>query len=407
MGKPFEDSDDVTSGEARESRLHILVIPTAYPCFHSPIDGIYVQEQACAVQSTGARVGVVYPDLRSWRTLNAGQFTKCLFQTTTDSEDGINVIRVQGWNVPLGKLGPRLWRILAMRLLATYIKRFGRPDLCHAHNAIWAGTVAREAKKRFGIPYVLTEHSTAYRRNLFRAYQERLTREVFSDAFEVIAVSKGLRSDLQRFIQDREIRVIPNMVNVDYFSLPETPIEEKPFRFLSVSMLTQRKGIDILIRAFHRAFSEREDIVLEVAGEGPERGDLEELTRDLKIADRVCFSGLLTREQVRETMWRSNVFVLASHIETFGVVLIEALATGLPVIATRCGGPEDFVDDEVGFLVEPGNVSALAQVLKQAWAERSRFNKYRLREYASQNFSSVAVSKEICDTYRRVRCNQK
>jgi glycosyltransferase involved in cell wall biosynthesis len=227
-----------------------------------------------------------------------------------------------------------------------------------------------------------------------------------SDASEVITVSGALRADLRRYAPDRKIHVIPNLVDTDYFTLPETPPEQKPFRFLTVASLKPVKGVDLLIQAFHRAFLEREDVVLEIAGEGPERCNLENLVRDLKISDHVCFSGLLTREQVRKCMWRSNVFVLASHVETFGVVLAEALATGLPVIATKCGGPEDFVDKETGFLVEPGNVSALAQALKQAWAERIRFNKCRLREYAGQKFSPAVVSRQICAIYRRVRCNQ-
>ena len=384
---------------------HVVLLPSLYPSLYCPLDGIYIQEQACALRAAGVRVGVVYPELRSWRTLHDGHLSKSLFQTTTSSEHGIDTVRNRGWNVPFFGLRPRVWRFLALRSFAKYIKHFGKPDLCHAHSAIWAGAAASEVKKRFGIPYVLTEHSSAYRRNLFHAREEEATQKALGDASRVITVSKSLRADIQRYAPNQDIMVIPNLVDADFFTIPEISPVRKTFRFLTVALLTKVKGVDLLIQAFHTAFSEHPDVELEIAGEGPERQNLEELARTLRISDRVHFSGLLSKEQVRESMWRSNAFVLASHTETFGLVLAEALATGLPVVATRCGGPEDFVNEEVGFLVQPGSVPELTQALKQLWAESTKFDRSKLREYARQKFSAPVVSQQICDIYRRVLCH--
>ncbi len=110
---------------------------------------------------------------------------------------------------------------------------------------------------------------------------------------------------------------------------------------------------------------------------------------------------MLSREQVSDSMWRSNIFVLPSYVETFGVVLIEAMATGLPVIATRCGGPEDIVEPETGWLINPGDVEELTAALEHAYFNYHEIKKKEsyIRDYAVDRFSGGTIASTLLKHY--------
>jgi len=391
-------ADSAQWGEA--AGFHVLVIPYSYPARHGPMNGIFIQDQVRALRKCRLRVGVIYPELRSLRTILKGTLLGTRFQTASFEEQGGPALRVHGWNLPGARVAGALWVHLARRLVQTYIDRFGVPDVCHAHNALWAGLAAREAKRQWRIPYVLTEHSSlwlssGYVRGLISAKDHAPAREAFSEAAAVIAVSDALKQRLLPHSSGREIVVIPNMVDTDFFSLPACRRLEIPFRFLAIANLKPDKGIDLLLRAFAEAFGSNTSALLKIGGDGPERPSLERLSRKLGIEDRVRFLGALSRVQVRDEMWRATAFVHPSHVETFGIVLIEAMATGLPVIATRSGGPDTIVTRDVGHLIPKGAVSPLAEAMRDMFRFRSRFDEERIRSYAAGRFATEEVSRQL------------
>jgi len=388
---------------AERSSFHVVVLPSSYPTFHSPINGIFVREQVHALRRAGIRSGVVYPDLRSLRTFKAGQCANSHFQTEANQEQGVTTLRISAWNVPFFNLGWRLWVRFAIRGFSEYVARFGKPDLCHAHNSLWAGAAAFEIRKRFGVPYIITEHSSAYERQLVNEDGKSVTRDVFAQSSAIIAVSRWLRDKLQHYTT-REIRVVPNSVDTEFFTLPLTPRRAGVFRFLTVALLTPVKGIDVLIKAFARLLPNENNIELEIAGDGPERVRLEDLTNRLGISSSVIFSGERSREEVRQSMWRSNAFVTASHTETFGVVLAEALATGLPVISTKCGGPEEMVSADTGMLVERNSESALADALTRMSQNRGKYDEHHQRQTVILRYSESVVVNQLQQVYRSALC---
>ncbi len=257
--------------------FHVLILPSWYPTRYAPLNGVFFQEQARALHKAGVQVGVIYPDLRSLRTLGLRSVLENRFQVALWDEDGIPTVRFHGWNPPSARLRGKLFVGLALRLAISYIERFGKPDLLHAHSVLWGGVAAREVGRRLGIPYVVTEHSSAFGRGLIQTWQEPLIRAAFQDASAVLAVSRSLARLLAPYAGEREIEVLPNMVDTDYFTLPPRPRVLDPFRFLTVAFLTPIKGIDILLRAFARAFKGNNRVVLEIGGDGPDRGALESL----------------------------------------------------------------------------------------------------------------------------------
>jgi glycosyltransferase involved in cell wall biosynthesis len=386
------------------SRMHVLIVPSWYPLSEAPTKGIFFKEQAQALNWAGVRVGVVYPEMRSLRTLDLAGVCKNHFQRSFNKEDGIPTCRIHGWNVPCLRVRARLWVGLATYLVDLYVERFGRPDLLHAHSILWGGYVAMLAGQRYGLPYLVTEHSSAYVRGLILPWQELFIEECLGKAARVIAVSHGLAASLKEYLRGKTAEVIPNVVDTAFFTLPPRPRSARTFKFLVVALLTSTKGIDVLIRAFAQAFRDDSNVCLEVGGDGPQRVELEAVARTLGVARQVQFLGLLSRDQVREAMWRANVFVLPSRKETFGVVSIEALATGLPVIATRSGGPEEIVRTEVGCLAEPDDEGDLARCLREVYQNYSGFyvRDAEIRDYAVKCFGKEAVTGMLIEHYSRV-----
>jgi glycosyltransferase involved in cell wall biosynthesis len=173
-----------------------------------------------------------------------------------------------------------------------------------------------------------------------------------------------------------------------------------------VGLFDAVKGTDVLLRAFAQAFAGRGDVVLEIGGGGPLEPSLRALAAELGIAGQTTFLGLLTRAQVREAMWRADAFVLPSHIETFGVVVIEAMATGLPVASTACGGPQDtVVPGETGLLVPPGDPAALAAAMRRLHAERGAWaaRAGSIRRRAEACFSHPVVVRRLLEVYAAAR----
>ncbi len=382
-------------------RPHILVLPSLYPTQVWPLDGIYVQDQAQMLFRAKCDVGVLYPEYRSWRTLQCFPPWKNHFQTGIYHESGVKTFRLHGWNIPRFKVGTRVWMRMMMKLFTQYISCFGKPDLCHAHNCLWAGLAAKKIFDTFSIPYIVTEHSTAHLRGILNGWERQDVQEALREASAILVVGDSLKQRLVPYAHDKQIIIVSNVVDTIFFRRPTHRAKTSTFRLLTVAHLVERKGIDLLLRAFSKAFGGQESFSLEICGDGPERRKLERLAQRLKLSSQAKFLGARDREGVRDAMWRANLFVLPSKVETFGVVLVEALASGLPVVATRSGGPENIIIPEVGFLVENGNVNALASTLTLAHQQYGIFNEEALHQHADV-YSEAAISAQVLGVYGSV-----
>jgi glycosyltransferase involved in cell wall biosynthesis len=313
-------------------------------------------------------------------------------------EGPVLVYRSTSVSIPkLDRLNGRRWRASARGLFGAYVAEHGTPDIVHAHSAIWAGVAAAEVLRDSRTPFVLTEHSTAFARRLFREWHRGFLAEAFVEARAVIAVSNDLRERLRTFRPSGHIEVIPNCVDIDAFTLPPGGRTCERFNFACIAFLEQKKAVDVCLEAFARAFGNRDEVSLDIVGEGPEEPRLTDLARRLGVDGRVRFHGLQNRLGVRDVLWRAHCCVSSSRVETFGVTLIEALATGIPVVATCSGGPEDIVTPECGHLTPVGDVTALADAMRavhearSAWAERATL----LRSAAERRFGPAALAKSL------------
>jgi glycosyltransferase involved in cell wall biosynthesis len=266
-----------------------------------------------------------------------------------------------------------------------------------------AGWTALRLGQEFSIPVVLTEHSGPFSMHLKTDRSQRLVRETLTKVNRVIAVSPFLAEEIQTFHDGLEVEVIGNVIRTDFFKPEDTAREDLPSRtrFLSIASLLKKKGFIYLLEAA-QLLNQRGRISFEVmiGGDGPERNRLKRHVEVSGLSDQCYFLGPMRRSQVRDQMQRCDVFVLPSLQETFGVVLVEAMACGKPVIATRCGGPEFVLTEDTGFLVEVGDSRALAAVMERFITRAVRFNPASIRQSICERFGENTFLEIISDIYK-------
>ena len=159
------------------------------------------------------------------------------------------------------------------------------------------------------------------------------------------------------------------------------------------------KGLAYLLEALSRLSQKRVDWHLDIIGNGSARSEYERLAMHLKLCDEVSFHGLKTKQEVAEYMRQADLFVLSSLCETFSAPAVEALASGTPVLATRCGGPEEFVTKDVGLLVSPGDPKTLCEGLDYMLDNLHLYSRRRISEYAIERFSAEHVGAQLHRVY--------
>jgi len=150
------------------------------------------------------------------------------------------------------------------------------------------------------------------------------------------------------------------------------------------------------------AFKGSKKVRLEIGGDGPYLKPLKELVRQEELEEQVLFLGRLGREQVLHKLLQADALVLSSHYETFGIVLIEALACGKPVVATRCGGPECIVDQTNGLLVETNNIQDLSLAMLDIQKNIATYDRISIRNSCIEKFGQATVISQIKKVYSTV-----
>ena len=265
--------------------------------------------------------------------------------------------------------------IVAPGLVADVLRR--PADVVHAHAfgypPTWAGTLRKRLR---GTPLVLTAHSDmGSGSSASKTYARVVARSTLCQADRVVALTQGERSRLTALGVDPErIAVIPNGVDLEEFPAARPPrTSGGPYVILYVGRLyPEQKGISTLMQAFGE-LPRTSATELRLVGE--DWGGLavvERATRDRALAGSVHALGVVPRAALVGEMLRADVLVLPSTFEPFGIVLLEAMAAGLPVIASRVGGiPEIVSDGETGILVRPGDPAELRDAIERLRSDRS------------------------------------
>lgn len=382
--------------------MHVLILPSWYPATPDDVDGIFFRQQAQALQRSGLQVGVIAPLFRSLRGQPETVFSTNYGFKNYVEQDVPTYVYNSMYFFPRMRLDRDRWVNAGKKLFARYVADHGRPDGLHAHSMNHGGILAHAIHQETGIPYVITEHGTTYARKLIREWQWPAMQQAAEKAAARIAVSQEFCTLLKNEFKGLEWKYIPNILSAKFeaaVDLAHKPQNEH-FTFCSVAHLQHKKGFDILLPAFAQALKTRPDMKLKIGGKGPEEAKLHQLAADLNLGGSVEFLGGLKNEEVLKLMYESDAFVLASRIETFGVVFIEALAQGLPVVATRCGGPESIVTPANGLLIDTENQQALTEALIALHDNHRQYSPQALREACLNEFGEHSVVSQLTETYR-------
>ena len=280
-------------------------------------------------------------------------------------------------------------------------------DVIHAHFIYPEGVIASRIGAELGIPVVSSEHAM-WRPWLDRhASVRRQVERALPRIGRITAVSEALRASIVALYGDAvPVDVIPNVVDEQVFAAPRADEPRDPFHLLFVGLIRHVKGLDVLVRALGHLLPDIPELHLSVAGGSFYRAyerdaaAVRELVHALGVSDRVHFLGEVAPNDVAALMRRSAMLVVPSRRETFSLVTAEALASGTPVVATRCGGPEEILTEETGQLTEVDDAAALAIAIESML--NRPYDRAALRRYAVDRFGSAAAAERLGRLYERV-----
>ena len=255
----------------------------------------------------------------------------------------------------------------------------------------------------YDIPVGLTEHLGPFPPQTLCLPSGKvmpLVTDTYAGASLCSAVSKALADRIIGMGLADDVSVLPNFLP-DSFGAEHinSPVQHGGFSFLSVGGPSHAKGTDVLLKALAQIHS---DVTLSVVGDSPDLPIFKQMAADLGLAGRVRWLGAVSRDEMPAHYLACDAFVLPSQGETFGIVFIEALAFGKPLISTLCGGPEDIVHASNGLLVPLNSVADLVLAMKEMIAHGDRYTPQALRSDFLSRYSASAVLARIEPWYQAV-----
>lgn len=368
--------------------MNILLLSRGYTPKEAPLWGCFEIQQAEALKNAGHNVVVACVDDR---LIAKDRFLRCL------DLPGIKKLKVKGIPVFSSFILPRrvamllgfrfynmLYNWQFNRLYKIIEKEHGRPDVIYSHY-MRVNFYAASLHEKYHIPAVGVEHWSELNKPVVDKHVIALGEKTYCRLDKVIAVSQPLSANIERMFRVKP-EVVSNIIDIDYVKTARKISKNKIIKITTISRLVPQKRIDILLRALAKVCFADFKWELTVVGSGPLEKELKALNKELGLTDKVHFVGQKSHEEICQILAESDFFALASQYETFGVVFVEAMSFGLPVIGTRCGGPEMIINENNGLLVSNDDVEAMADALK-----------YMMENYA--NYSAEAIMREAKDKY--------
>lgn len=396
--------------------MNVFVIPSWFP----PNGGSFFVEQTKVLSNTAKQTVLYIEPVYLKNLLKNISLIKKLAGVKTEEIEGVTVLRKYYLYVPkLTAFNFFMLSFLYIKLYKTASKKYGTPDLLHVHSSIWGGLFASEIKKKYSIPYIITEHRSRFVDNRFASNQFKETmkfkkylRKAFLNASMIITVSDSLQKNIKKVLEEKYVpmKTIPNICDEELFCYnKERKKERENFVFITVAALTWLKGTHILIEAFAELFKTDKNIELQIVGDGPERSKLEKLATDLGVNKKVRFLGQQNRVSVAEYMKSADVFVLPTKYEAFGIVYIEALFSGLPIIGTRgSGGPENIIENNKnGYIIDIDDLDGLRDAMEKSIRNYINFDKEEIIRDAKEKFGQKKFIELYNEIYKEVSAEMK
>lgn len=386
--------------------MDICFLPAWFYDIDGKGGGLFFREQAIAIRAVVDTASIFYPALGLPYLGKENWEEKTL--------EGITIFKYQGFCFP--KRIAILQFIYASQIRKAFsfflATRNGRlPDLIHSHS-LWGAYAALVIKKEWGIPFVYTEHLGKWTNIDYfpPRYQLKQLQVICENANLVTAVSNTLAQRMVEFCGVAPVLVTPNMVDTNFFSPLDDNKKKRPntFSIISIGDPWHTKGLDILIEALGIAQQQTNvKLKLTLVDEIPKRQQLYPIIEKYQLKEQIEFTGRLERIQLKALLQQQDVLVSASRRESFGLTMIEALACGVPVVATKTAGALDIVNSENGILVDLNNSQALANGLLLLLNQPNKYSPQQLAAYVHHKYSIQSFCKNWEKHYNMILLDQK
>jgi glycosyltransferase involved in cell wall biosynthesis len=382
--------------------MKVLLISKGVPTQKAPLNGIFEWDQALALAQNGVEVAYMALDFRKITDVRP-------WGVRTYKRQGIYVFEL---SLPTGiyRRGLPLLQALCYKMYQKVVQQWGKPDVMHTH-FYFMGAIAAKLPSLTGIPLVHTEHSSKLNKPLsaISSLDIKLAKMAFAAASVVTAVSTAYAQVLaQNFAV--KAQVVPNVLGLVGFVPEDNQITESPnhqaensdttFTWISVGRLIPSKGMSTLLDAFARTLTQCPQQKLWIIGDGPQKEALQAQIKQLGLHKQVELLGSMPRTQVLSHLQKAHAFVLLSETETFGVSYVEAISMGLPVVATHCGGPADFVHAGNGLLVPVGDAAAASNAMLYIEQNYQTYNREQMSQKMVQLYAPQSIAQQLKQIYQ-------
>jgi glycosyltransferase involved in cell wall biosynthesis len=366
------------------SRIKVLHLVKWYPNKDEPLLGIFVKKQIQSLQNHCDQkvMAMVLSDDIHANIVRVENDENQLKEVVYYHKKGLlNKLRVM-WGI---------WK---------EAKQF-QSQITHAHVLGWTSILAYFLQIKNKTPFLASEHWSGYRNNHFHKksfLSKILIKKSAHKAQQIHVVSDFLKKDMLKCGIQANYRNIGNVV-----SGKALPLEKnKAFSFVFAGDLIQEtKNVKGILEAFEAVLQTNNDIRLDIIGDGKDSTYYKELSGKLKLNSHVYFHGNQSNDYVFEMLSQSHALILNSYFETFSVICAEALLCGIPVISTRCGGPESFLTMDTGILIESDNTKELSKAMYSLIENYATYEPEKLKRVAAK-FSSEVIGKKIHQEYLNI-----
>lgn len=380
--------------------LHVLVIATWYPQEKDKLIGIYHKQYCEALANAGVKVNMLHIDRQAITSLPAYLLKKKRYQInengyTTYFHRMINRRRISN------HMQIKAYTRCLKKLYREYEAIHGKPDVLHAQVTVPAGYATCRLGERIGVPVIITEHSSYFER-FFNSWCTAYATEATRKAAMITCVGQYMKTIYeQRY--GMVAAVLPNIVDCSVFSGSKINNSDGKLHLISICALREGKNIDHAVAALRilRDADRIPDFEYTVVGDGYFRDVYWTAVEENQMTDCIRFVGQKNREEIAQLLARSDMLLMTSDIETFGIPAVEATAAGVPVVCTRCSGPEGFLNADSAEFCTPCDPQSIADAIERMVQRLPHMNEAAIRNVAKQ-FDAAAVADLAVSYYRQI-----
>ena len=366
------------------SKNKVLHLAKWYPNKEEPLLGIFIQKHIQSVQqSFDNKVISIYQT----NAINSNIHREVNYLNSTEE---VIFYHKKGF----------LNKMMALYRVWKEIKNF-QPHLIHAHVMGWTSTLAYFISNTNQTPFLISEHWSGYRKKGYaqlKSVSKILRKKSAKKANQICVVSNFLKEDMLKCGLKGNYTTLGNVVDGKALDIEKN----KTFSFVFAGDLVQEtKNVKGILEAFSEVLKQHKEIKMDIIGDGKDLKNYKALSNRLKLNNHVSYHGNRNNEYVFKTLSQSHVLILNSYFETFSIICAEALLCGIPVISTKCGGPESYLNDKTGILIDIDNKKQLTTAMESMINNYDQYEPKKLKNIAHQ-FSMEIIGENLHTEYSSI-----